>query len=844
MGRNLRRVLSLLLSMTFILSVVGCSKGKAETSMGRYVEEKYESPAGVYVQGLSLLEDNKIGMIGYSQDEWKPVALISEDGGKTWDERIIELPKEEGKETYTNNIGFLSNGKILLSYYFQEPMIQFEDGTIDDSIGVEEENESTSEDGLIADEDIIYEEPEFLYAIVDTDGTVTNLDLELSIYNDDESMSYGYNNFKCSINGDVFFTAGSNNEKVVQFDGETFEEKNVYEGNEWVNDFFLVGDSLIIYEYESIIEYDTTNGAEKGNLEALEKATIAENTNYYPTFLNSGSKDKVYYYTTLGLYEYDMKTEKVSQLVDAVISSFGDSDMLITSFIEKSNGEFLTTFSDWASSEGGTSIINFAYDSDIPSVPENQLVIYSLTENYSIRQAISSYAKEHPDTYVKYEVGLTYEDGVTQSDAIKTLNTEIMAGNGPDVIILDGLSAESYIEKGLLEDISDVINPLVEEGAVFKNIADAYNIDGKIYQFPTTFKFPMLLGNKDNVNSVEDLDSLLEVTKQLSTQKEKRIFSNYLSTKTLVYSLYYLYGSDWLNDDDTINEENLTNFFTKANEMYAAIQQNEENYSKYIQDKYAEQGNVDENYSVDSEEIITEEEIVEEEEYEEEFDEEYYEELYEFSDMQYSLNPSIYADSFLFDDSSTLAYGGIDSADGYSMLVTALLNRSDIDYKVLTRGEESIFIPSNIIGVNAKGKNKEEAKEIVKELLSEENQSRMYGYGLPVNINTLKSQFDTKQYEENGYAMEFDEATNHYINYTSGWSDDQGNSKEIKILMPNEDDVNELLDEIEKLNVGATVNTVLLTEVAKQFDSYALGEISLEDAINTVVDNLDLYLSE
>ena len=66
-----------------------------------------------------------------------------------------------------------------------------------------------------------------------------------------------------------------------------------------------------------------------------------------------------------------------------------------------------------------------------------------------------------------------------------------MAGNGPDVIILDGLSAESYIENGLLEDISDVINPLVEDGTIFKNIADVYTNDGKIYQMPTSFKYPI-----------------------------------------------------------------------------------------------------------------------------------------------------------------------------------------------------------------------------------------------------------------------------------------------------------------------------------------------------------------
>lgn len=836
MGKNFKRMLSILLSLTLMLSIVGCSKGEGKSSMGRYVEERYESPEGVNVQGITLLEDGKLGMIAYSNEHWKPVAFISEDGGKTWTENSIELPKEEGKETYANNISYLSNGKILISYYFQEPMPEMEDGILDDStVG---EGGAIAEDEVVT-EDLLYEEPEFKYAVIDTDGTVTDIELDLSVYNDDESMGVGHNNFKAGSNGDVFFLAGSNGEKVVQFDGETFEEKNIYEGSEWVNDFFIVGDSLIVYSFDSIIEYDTTNGKEKGNLEALEKETIAENTNYYPTFLNSGSKDKLYYYTTLGLYEYDMKTEKVKQLVDAAISSFGDSEMSITSFVEKGNGEFLTTFTDWSNAESGTSIINYAYDENIPSVPENQLVIYSLLENYSIRQAVSSYAKEHPDTYVKYEIGLTYGDGATQSDALKTLNTEIMAGNGPDVIILDGLSAESYIEKGLLEDISDVINPLVEDGTIFKNIAEAYTVDGKIYQFPTNFKFPILFGNKEDIANIQGLDSLVELTKKLSTQTEKRVFSNYFDAKGLVYSLYYLYGNDWLNDDDTINEEALTNFFNKAKEMYVALQENEASYAKFMEDKYANSENIDDNFGVDSDVTIDEDF---EEGSDEEFTEEDYEEMYGIYDLQYYLNPSIYADMFLFEDTSSLAYGGIDGADGYSSLITAMLNRPELDYKVLTRGDESIFTGTNIIGVNAKGKNKEEAKEIVKQLLSDKIQKQLYGNGLPVNKKTLAGQFSMEQYE--GYEPEFDEATNHYVSYTSMWADELGNEKEIKVLLANEEDVNKLISNIEGLNKGTTINSVLLMEVAKQFEAFAQDGISLDEAINEVIDNLDLYLSE
>lgn len=836
MGVSFKRMLSILLTLTLAFSIVSCSKDGGKYSMGRYVEERYEVPEGVEVQSLSLLENNKIGMIAYSREDWKPVAFISEDGGKTWTKNSFELPKEEGKETYANNIGYLSNGTILLSYYFEKPYTEMENVDIDDSIVVEGEEGETSED------EFIYEEPEYKYATVDTDGNLTDIELDLSIYNDDSmEMGMGYSNFKSNLNGDIFFTAGSNNEKVVQFDGETFEEKNIYEASEWINDFFLVGDSLVIYEFDSLIEYDTTSGEEKGNLESLEKATIAENSNYYPTFINSGSKDKIYYYNTLGLYEYDMKSEKVTQLVDSALSSFGDSEMNIMSLIEKNDDEFLTIFSDFSNDDLTASIINFAYNADIPSVPENQLVVYSLLENYSIRQAISSYAKEHPDTYVKYEIGLTYGDGTTQSDALKTLNTEIMAGNGPDVIILDGLSAESYIEKGLLEDISDVINPLVEDGTIFKNIAEAYTNDGKIYQIPTSFKYPILLGNKEDIASVSDLDSLVELIKKLSTQSGKRIFDNYYSANSLVYSLYYLYGSDWLNEDDTINEDALTSFFEKANEMYSLLQTNEEAYMKIMEDKYSQLEGYDEGFGVDSD-ISLEEDS--DGEFEEEFDEEEYQEMYGIYDLQYYLNPSVYADSFLFERNSLLSLGGISGTSDYGAMVTLLNNSPEMDYKVLTRGEENIFIPSNLIGINAKGKNKEQAKEIIASLINNNSVERYSNEGFSINANIFEDTFSTEKMKEEGYELEFDEATNHYTQGTWGWGDEFGNSKEVTVLLPNDEDVNRLKGEIESLNVATTINTVLLIEVAKQFNSYANGEISLEEAINTVVDNLDLYLSE
>ena len=47
---------------------------------------------------------------------------------------------------------------------------------------------------------------------------------------------------------------------------------------------------------------------------------------------------------------------------------------------------------------------------------------------------------------------------MTLEDALKTLSTDILAGNGPDVLILDGMPVDSYVKKGILTDISDVVD--------------------------------------------------------------------------------------------------------------------------------------------------------------------------------------------------------------------------------------------------------------------------------------------------------------------------------------------------------------------------------------------------
>ena len=47
------------------------------------------------------------------------------------------------------------------------------------------------------------------------------------------------------------------------------------------------------------------------------------------------------------------------------------------------------------------------------------------------------YQQKNPDIDIIYEIGIGNNAERTEQDAIKNLNTEIAAGTGPDIIVLD-----------------------------------------------------------------------------------------------------------------------------------------------------------------------------------------------------------------------------------------------------------------------------------------------------------------------------------------------------------------------------------------------------------------------
>jgi maltose-binding protein MalE len=181
---------------------------------------------------------------------------------------------------------------------------------------------------------------------------------------------------------------------------------------------------------------------------------------------------------------------------------------------------------------------NYAYSENVPTLPDSELTVFSMITNQTISQAVGTFRQQHPNTLVNIRTSKDTTETGNGDDARATLNTEILAGKGPDVFVLGDLPVDSYIEKGVLADLSDVVDSLLESDSILPAIAEAYANDNGIFAIPARVNLPTLWGGEDAVATVTDLDSLLAYAK---SHPDVRLFGN----MTPEHLLYQLTSGSW-----------------------------------------------------------------------------------------------------------------------------------------------------------------------------------------------------------------------------------------------------------------------------------------------------------
>ncbi|MBD5477588.1 MAG: hypothetical protein HDR17_16690, partial [Lachnospiraceae bacterium] len=422
------------------------------TAMGRYVEETANLPNEVFRAKLSRLEDESLVIC----ESYSPL-YISKDNGVTWetDESITGSGIWENKSwvfdmatgadhtmatIYDDYENVYEQGELNPRLCLVKP-----DGaevTIDIPVRAEDRNPA----GVwISDTGRIF---------VNTDGSNIyeaweNGNIELFLELDPTYHPYL---IQCQQN-------------LMVIDGGSYSELLIYdmEKKQYIED-------------EVLKEFVNENYADR---------TIEEGYGMYFFLEEQGV---IYLAGQEGLHRHVIGGSAMEQVIDGKLTTFNDPSNQVLGMIKLENDDFVTLFSDGR-------LVRYVYNPDIPTVPNEKLKVYSLQNNDTIRQAISLYQIKNPEVWVEYEIGM--EDGVsvTRDDVLKKLNTKIMAGDGPDILVLDNMPLDSYIEKGLLLDMGPILYNLSGEEALFTNIMDAMKTEDKLYVMPIEIQIPVLYGD-------------------------------------------------------------------------------------------------------------------------------------------------------------------------------------------------------------------------------------------------------------------------------------------------------------------------------------------------------------
>lgn len=752
--KSLKILSVILVAVMSVSSMVGCGDKKSDkekqgdSAMGRYLESDITLPESVEPYNMALLEDGTIRVAVDKARKKAEVWDMQED--ESWEKAFdIEIDLEGYTSAYVGAMALSPDGGGAFMAYMKP--------------------EGAKEDDF---EDVVY------YYFTPDGKTVKS------------AYQPGTYSYYLKYAGDGEFYCQNGEFKLIKVNFETGEETFVADDQDFINFYGVVGDKLLVGDYQmNVFEYDRKTGeplpadeilqesVKNSGMEASPNAAAVE---ALPVLFCDGEEENSFFYCgSAGLFRHSQDGNVSEKVIDGTLTSMGNPDLGFKSLVRIGEEFYLL-----ASGSNGGELFKYTYSSDVPTVPNTEISAYTLYDNVELQQAISMYQKEHPDVYVRYEVGMTGEDSMTVSDELRTLNTEIVAGDGPDFLLTDGMPVDSYIEKGLLEDVTEIVNTVDSEEGLFTNITSASEQDGKIYAVPLRFQMPVIQGSKEILDNVTDLKTLADEAERQKAENPDRFIAglDYFTGKVLTSRLYGACSAAWIKEDGSVDEEKLAEFYTQVKRIFDCDERSEEN-------------------------------------------------LYDYPNDSLSYYSSIMAGLVLtYDGKNAINFANMSEP----LQVASFSKTSEVSetgfYKCLQGQVENGFQPTLMAGINSKSKNKDTALDFMQFLLRKDAQTASQGSGLPVNKKATKELLGENTFKDN----------------TIG-DQEPGKQGEYILLMLNgvsDKAFEEYIQNVESLTTPALSNEIMRNAVLDQADACVKGEITPEEAVKEVTDTVNLYLAE
>lgn len=626
--------------------------------------------------------------------------------------------------------------------------------------------------------------------------------------------------FYLSDDGRLFCNNADN--KIYEVEPETGEKTLLLENTVFSYPFFMEG-TMLVPDINGMSFYDLEKGEQLPQNEVLDKflKEKAANLNQGMFYVTADREGNLYFLLEDGFYRYLEDGSVVEQVFDANITEKGSMGTYSCLDICIDGGEKFQMFYG----DGSRRV----YGAHIVREPDVILTIYRLQEeqftDLELHMAIKQYETLHPEVRIEFETGMKNQSaGVTKEDAIKNLNLELAAGTGPDLLILGGLPTASYMQQGILADISSVVNRVDEEdGLVPQVVEHYYEEDGSVYRIPLGFTINVMIGPEEILGEEETV-TLRELADGFAGYyAEEEHIPRYSGQWWVIGDDGgdFLYGlirrlapacmDAWLTEENKLDEEAITEFLLCVKQIQDVFMMQQEADPRYVEYEAQNPGTTVLDWACNV--ILGKDEIISRA-------------VNEPCSPHGLEIPSVYKSDnwdITFNSMGPAQVGSFSNRNDNStermLLAQCDFYESEImaEWKVFDGQTQHTFNPMKTIGVVQKSKNREAAEDFLEFLLRDDvtaNESLMsFSTNQRVLLNNLESMTEHAA----------------FINGT------------VRIREEYVDRVKVIIEELERPSPD---NAVLLDAVAQEGCYYLMEDCTVEEAVEQIKKRMELYMAE
>lgn len=392
------------------------------------------------------------------------------------------------------------------------------------------------------------------------------------------------------------------------------------------------------------------------------------------------TKDSYYLLNKEGIKQYDGDGEKL--LIQGMDTTLGNSEtLLVKAFVNDHDRNFHV----WINNPEGDSIYKYEYLKNELEKNES-LSIYSLYENNHISNMINRFSRENPNIDVDYKIGISEESSITELEAVKSLNAKVLSNDSPDMIVLDGLSTESYMNKGLLSDISSICS---KNKNLLPISYENYSKDSKTYAVATKLSLPIFAQKGNSIDNFTDAEELINEMKNKDSENNinKLDPASRYNTASVLYLMHF-------EDKNKVTEESLQKFY----ELLEDTHQIEQKGTKNPEGDGRQINNI-------------------------------------------SVNMLFFnATNSIFNKESIYGFDYVNSIEG--LRDNLYYGKSDINAITVKRNNKELYVPESIVSVTKNAANKKVADKFLRAMISESYQVSSPYNGIPTNIKAINSLMD------------------------------------------------------------------------------------------------------